>query len=249
MDVTCPGADGTTMTVQLPNARFRYVEDSGEFAYGERRARPTPAGPPANDGNGGLTFDLPTDVCSTAGLVHVALTITVVPGPNTGTFTAGLTASAPGFDDVTVDDQAPLDVTQAQETGDGVGSATQIDPYTLYTGTIESSTDQDFFTIPLNNTDTPPGTRVAVYLSHLAQDDDLTLYGPSAASQTLRPAPLGKNPLGKNPLDDNGSCLPEDYSVQPQTLQDVPVVNDPSTSRCVASRRTARRRRRSPARS
>ncbi len=226
MDITCPGADGTTMTVQLPNARFRYVDGSGRFAIGPTT---TPSGAPVNDGHGGLTFDLPGDACSSSGLIHVALTLDVVPGPNVGTFTAGLTASAPGFDDVGVTDHPAslLSVLESQENGD---NATPIEPNTLYTGRVSATGDQDFFTIPLNPTDTPTGTRVAVYLSHLQQDDDLVLYGPSASAATLRPAPLGKGPLGKGSVDDNGSCLPSDYSVQPQTLQDVSVVSDPSTA-------------------
>ncbi len=215
MSVQCPSAVGTDVTLVLPSPRFRPVPGDATFVIDG--GPPTPAGEPTEAGSH-FTWTLPDAPCDDLqGLTPVALDVSAVPGPTTGIFTSSLLAGGSE-----IQDQAVLTVIDGTESGNTVASATPILPNVIYTGRIGDASDLDYYTIHTGD----PRSVVAIYLSHLPVDEDLVMYGPS--SPTLRSASLDLHPLGKNPLDDSGSCLPEDYVVQPQTLEDVPVVSDPS---------------------
>ena len=233
---TCP-TGALQVTLDLPNARYRVVPGSAQWSFDDGPGQD--AGEPGTESE---TFDpvWQLDAGSTPELsgctnpVVVDLSVDVIPGPDAGTFLSGLDVATDSFPTESIDDAAPLTVVDGSEAGNAVGSATSIVPDTLYTGTIGGSTDVDYFTMPLPS----PAASVAVYLTHLPEDLDTVMYGPTSSSPVLRSADLNLHPLGKNPIDDSGSCLPADYVVQPQTLEDVPVVENTLAVRSFSTNRS-----------
>ncbi len=143
---------------------------------------------------------------------QVTLVFVVRPGVELGIRTASLSLSAGGFAGLSATNQAPTNVTENFEPNGDPATAPFADPDVLYLSHISSATDRDFFRLAA----VAPGSRVSVYLSHLAQDNDLAIFLPNVAE--LRPPSDTK--LSSIPLQDARPDILSNDS-PPVTLQDI----------------------------
>jgi hypothetical protein len=224
-DIACP-VGGSTMSLTLPGHGFRYAPGTASFGAGA----PGSAGEPAVSGNN-LTWTVPSDSCST-GTERISLSFKAEPGADLGTFTTSLHVTTPAAS-IAALDQAPLTTTENFESNDTPQTAQAVVGGNFYTDTISSSSDIDYFKLPVAMKDV--GTMVRISLSHLpGVDYDVVLYG-AAAAATLRGAPITHGPITHGPIThgpvgDDGQCLPPGVVLDPQTLQDVPVLNSATYS-------------------
>jgi CSLREA domain-containing protein len=105
------------------------------------------------------------------------------------------------------------------EPNDTPAQAADLRPDSLVFSFVARADDVDYFRFPAP----APGSRVVVHLSHLSSDADLVLYDPVSAP--LRPQPPLRAPPSGTILPDDGFDLAHlDGVLQPERLQDVPLV-------------------------
>jgi hypothetical protein len=230
-DVPCPLPDSETparFTVTLPGHGFRYAPETGEVRIGDSE---TPSSREPSISGRDLTWEV-TDAETCAGVTgsqHVAIGFRVEPGPELGTFPSSLTVEAGTA--LSILDQAPLTTTENFEANDSPQTAAPISLDTLYTNTLADGGDTEYFR--LGGFDEADGGRtLQVSVTHLpGQDYDVIMYGAeSAASETLRGAPISRGPISRGPISrgpllDDAQCAPPGTVLEPQTMQDVPQVN------------------------
>jgi hypothetical protein len=184
----------------VPNTQF-FDEVSDDQVY-------TPADSPVVTGTpaGTVEFQLP-DVCDGPGVHTLSFSFQIEPpvrlgrvGPSTATLFTPVfdeTVEARPFVEAdaasTEDDREPDDDTEA--------GARQIQPGVVYTGHLGAPGDIDLLEIPAP----PAGSSLAISLSHLPADFDLTVYGAPDELQTspLRGTPLRGTPLRGTPVGDS----------------------------------------------
>jgi hypothetical protein len=244
----CQVADTAHVVVKLPNARFRYLTDSAYFPAIEGESPPAPN--PSVSGNA-LDWAFPASSCSDGQLSSsVQIAFQAEPAPDVGTFTSTLVAKtdATGGLVASKGNLAPLTLTDPLEPNNGWHggeisgiTARSVNFDHLYWSQLGPGDQADTFRIPLtisdpdnpdNTSSIEPGSVVRVSVSHLPADFDLVLYGRAQLSN-LRSAPIGHSPIGHSPighspLGDDANCLPDGGVVQPQTLQDVPILPEDS---------------------
>jgi uncharacterized protein YjbI with pentapeptide repeats len=142
----------------------------------------------------------------------VTLTFQARPGLKLGIQSSSVSLTANGFAGLNRANQAPVTITENFEPNDDPSTAPIVEPDTLYISHIGSANDRDLYRLAAVDA----GARVAVYLSHQAQDNDLALFPPNSAA--LRPStgmPLSSLPLEDAPPDILSNDPP------PVTLQDL----------------------------
>jgi uncharacterized protein YjbI with pentapeptide repeats len=204
-DLHCDGT-GTTpepgVRVALPDGtRFvpgtQYLDLPGDGYFDASHGFAAPIVTP-----GTVAFDIPGPLCGVA-VEDLALELSfrIDPpavlgslGPSSATISAGgvsetIPAAAPS---TTVDRETPDDDTEAGAKAIAVNSA--------YTGHLGAAGDIDLFKIPAP----PAGSTLAVTLSHLPADYDLSIYGEGdeLPSTPLRGTPLRGTPLRGTPVGD-----------------------------------------------
>ena len=201
----------------------QFTFGAGEFAS---TVGPNPQTEPSTSGNV-LTWTVPNDPsCSSPD--PVSLSFRAEAGPDLGTFSSSASVTN-GANTSTILDQAPVTTTENFESNNAPGTATNVTPDHLYTDTISSGQDMDYFSVPVTSGDV--GKMVRISLSHVPSgaDFDMVLYG-AASDSTLRGAPVNHGPVNHGPvnhgpLGDDAECLPPGTVLDPQTLQDVPQLN------------------------
>lgn len=213
------------VTVELPPG-FRLSPTGTPELSGELGIAAVAPVEPIVDGNQlrfeltGLSTDSPYE-----------LTFDVRPGLRLGPFEAtatvepiGGTGSAP--------DSNQVEVVETLESNDSPATAREIEEGALYVSYITSPDDLDFFRIPVP----PPGSRLSVQLSHLADDNDLVVYSPQGS--TLRAASPRSIGLQGNAVEDPGVDLNTlGDQLAPETIQDIPL-ELPNVASISASRST-----------
>lgn len=210
------------VSVELPDG-FVYLPGSSRLTVGTE-ATPTPIPDPAGSGPlRSLTWHLegtevPPDV-------RLQLDFQALPGLQLGIFSASASVAADEAS-ASVDNHAPVQVTENFEPNDDPATAPVAEPDVLYISHISSATDKDFWRIPVPE---EPGSRIGVYLSHLGSDNDLVMYSP--ASAPLRSIPLRSIPLRSIPVEDDGLNVDDSGSaLPPETLQDISLESLPLRS-------------------
>jgi uncharacterized protein YjbI with pentapeptide repeats len=149
---------------------------------------------------------------------EVTLTFQARPGLKLGIQSSSVSLTANGFAGLNKTNQAPVTITENFEPNDDPSTAPIIEPDTLYISHISSASDRDLYRLAAVGA----GSRVSVYLSHQAQDNDLALFPPNSAE--LRPStgmPLSSLPLEDAPPDILSNDPP------PVTLQDLNLASLP----------------------
>ena len=207
------------VSVDLPDS-FVYVPGTSAFAELPGALAPLP-----DPGVAGslLTWFLNTEIGPS---VTVQLDFQARPGLQLGTFSASATASSNLLTE-SIDSQAPVQVTEHFEPQNNDPDRAPIaDPDVLYISHISTSDDVDFFQIEVP---AEPRTRIAVFLSHLSNDDDLVMYRPEtqqASSVEPRNAPLNTVPVEDQSLDvDNTGNTLSTETLQDIQLQSLPLVS------------------------
>jgi hypothetical protein len=240
--VDCSVVDDFQASVTLPDGFFP-VAGTSTLSFGGGAQVPTDdptpfssiviEGPPPNEYT--WSIECPGD---TTAVTDAVLTFQAYAGLTLGTQTSSASVRLARFVD-SVDDTAPIDVTQNWEANEDSTTAPQIAPDELEVGHIGASGDQDFYRLPLSGL--PRGTRISVYLSHIpfGADFDLTVGKPSA--QGFFSTPIASTPIASTPIEDNGVTVDNTGTALPsEALQDIAVGSTPIASTPIASTSTTR---------
>ena len=212
--VNLGGAVPPDITVTLP-VGFHYQPATSLLTVvnGPNTTHPPVADPDVSGSQ--LTWHLP----GFASGDQVSLQFQARPGLRLGIQSSSVALSAPGFAGLSAANQAPVNITQNFEPNDDPATAPVVAPDVLYISHVASSDDRDFYRLAAVS----EGSRVSVYLSHQAQDNDLALFPPN--STALRPSDA--QPLGTLPLEDSAPDIlsnePPPVSLQDLRLADLPL--------------------------
>jgi uncharacterized protein YjbI with pentapeptide repeats len=241
VSVDCSAISSFHAAVELPKGFFP-VAGTSTLSFGGGANIPTgdPAlddvfeGPTPNEYNWDVGCPEGADGTTDAVLsfqAYAGLTL----GPDQ---TSNATVSVDDFV-LNADNEAPIAVTENWGSNDEAATAPQVAPDHLLVGHIGTSGDQDFFRLPL--TGLARGTRITVYLSHIANgaDFDLTVGKPSA--QGFFSSPIASTPIASTPIEDNGVTIDNSgLAVPSEALQDIAVGSAPIASTPIASTSTTR---------
>ncbi|MBW3642963.1 MAG: PxKF domain-containing protein, partial [Actinobacteria bacterium] len=213
----CAAGEDGIVAVRLP-AGFRHVAGSAQVTGGGTVID----GPsdPMFSGDGTLKWQ----VACTGGPLAVALTFRARPGFSVGTFTSDLSASA-GAAVSSLEDQAPVLVTEHGEP-DSPSTPRTVAADTLVVGHLAGGTDVDVYRFPAP----APGSRVKVFLSHIAEGADFDLAVGTTGTDLLQSSPVGSIPVGSIPMEDEGTTVGASPGGGAETLQDVPLDGIPVDS-------------------
>jgi streptogramin lyase len=236
-DLACSEVRPTfSIRASLP-AGFRYMAGTSQLsvAAGPAQAVADPAGAQAalTDSAQTLLWSVfPPTPCAgqITGTQHVTLNFQAQPGLDLGTGMASVSLMTPGV--LTATGQAPVLVTRNFQGNTTASGAPVIQKDQLVIGHVGSVGDVDYFKLPVP----APGTRVSVYLSHIAPPADLDLVVSESATQTLLSNPIGSTPIGSTPIEDRGVATDNSTSaLPPETLQDIPIGSTPIGSTPIGS--------------
>ncbi|MBW3614917.1 MAG: PxKF domain-containing protein [Actinobacteria bacterium] len=208
--VKCAAGDDGVVAVRLPDG-FRYVQGSSKVAL----AGVTTEGvlDPMVEPDGALKWR----VGCNGDPLPVEVTFQARPGFRVGTFTADLRVSAgPRLD--TLEAQAPVLVTEHGEP-DSASAPRAVAADTLVVGHLAGGTDVDIYRFPAP----APGSRVKVFLSHIAEGADFDLAVGTTGADLLQSSPVGSIPVGSIPMEDDGATVSPSDANAAETLQDVPL--------------------------
>ncbi len=209
-----------TLTVTPPAGAY-YVPGSATLSGGDT---PTTLGDPLRGDGGTLEWQLDSLAYGTS----YSLSFQLRPGLTLGPEQASVALSTNGIADISK--QATVNVVDTFESNDSaISSPPPIKPATLYLSYLGNGKDVDYYTLHVDPSDAPAGTRIRILLSHLHSDDDVAVFGPGEPA--LRGSGLGSIGLGSIGL---GSIAPGEQQVEPgetsQALQSDPAQDLPGTA-------------------
>ncbi|MBV8691557.1 MAG: hypothetical protein JOY57_07870, partial [Actinobacteria bacterium] len=204
------------MTVTLP-PEFRYEPGSAAVSVNGAPMANAPT-PTANAET--LTFDF-------AGFTLPAgrpLTVDLAarPGLQLGLMNATAVVSGDSFS-LNAGTAAPVQVTETNETGDGLTPAAPIQPGNMVFGFMSHAGDVDTYTFPAP----APGSQIDVYMTCATCDADLTLYHPASAKAHNPLRPASGTPAVNAEQDQALGLSNLGEPLVPGTLDDVPLANLP----------------------
>ncbi|HEV3478450.1 MAG TPA: PxKF domain-containing protein [Gaiellaceae bacterium] len=220
---------GTTfedVTVNLPRG-FMPVLGSTRFSYGGGAAV-AGRNPEANDSGDFVFTPEGTDPCGTAtGTRHVRMDFDAYPGLTLGDHTSDATVTT-DTQTQTVNDRAPVLVTQNHEPNDDPLTAPLIEKNTLVVGHVADSTDKEYFRF--NFGALPRHSKLVAYLN-VPDGADFDLVVHKQFSPSLQSSPAGSIPAGSIPVEDQGVSVDNSRQpLPPETLADVPAGSIPAGS-------------------
>lgn len=227
--VTCP-SPATTVKVVLPNTFSfvsipTYLNDTTSATITVGAGAPTALGAPAiGAASGALTWTLAAgQVCasSDAPSRQVSIDFKVDPAPGTGVYTTILKVIT-GTDISITSGQIRVTQALANQTS-SPSTAPTIPGGHLLMGQPNADGSPDYYRIPLTQAD--EGTLIRVILGSPIGDNDLVMYGATASS--LTPNTLSSN-VTASPVGDQEGCLPPGFVSEDQSLDNVPLVGDPT---------------------
>src|SRR5205807_9060575 len=119
---------------------------------------------------------------------------------------------------LTSQNQAPVAVIENYEPNGSPATAPIIQLDQLVLSHIPTQRHTDYFRLPVP----APGTRVTIYLSHIADGSDFDLVVGKPATASLLSSPVGGIPVGGIPIEDRGIGTNNTTSaLPPETLQDI----------------------------
>ncbi len=164
--LTCSQTAGLVIAPALPEG-FRIIPATVKATLG------TGADVPVNVSDVGTIT--PKNAVTCSGTQPLAVDLQAEPSTILGPTTAGATVAVTGGS-VSVTGTAPVEVTKNFIVGNTANPANPAVINTVYVGHIASPGDIDYFSVPA----LPAGSKLTVTLSHLANDNDLVVYGPGA---------------------------------------------------------------------
>jgi hypothetical protein len=213
-----------TVTAAIPPGAL-YLKGTAQLVAAGGAA--TPLADPVQTGNS-LKWTLPLRRGADY-QVKVTLGPSLTIGP-VGTLTASVAASGPAVVSDPVDGGT---VTDTFESNDAPGTARPLAEGSVYTSYLTSAHDVDLYRFAVPND--AEGGRVVVHLTTPGKDYDLVVYRPGRLA--LRSAPLASIPLDGLPVGDDGVGVTHALDpLQPDTLQDVPLLSGRTVAAISANR-------------
>ncbi len=224
-DLDCSLATSFAVTVNLPND-FIPVLGSTRFSY----AGGAPAvgrNPTANDG-GDLVFTPEgTTPCAGTTTRHVRMDFTVYAGLTLGDQVSDASVTT-ATTTKSVNDGAPVLVTENHEPNDDPLTSPVIARNTLVAGHISHDSDGEYFRFPIGNL--PRHSKVIAFLN-VPEGADYDLVVNKPFSPALQSSPAGSIPAGSIPIEDFGASVDDsNKTLPPETLADVPAGSIPAGS-------------------
>jgi hypothetical protein len=225
-ELSCAVATTFDVTVNLPQG-FMPVLGSTRFSYAGGAAV-VGGNPSGNDSGDYLFASQGTSPCggSTA-TRHVRMDFSAYPGLTLGDHVSDATVTTP-TQTQTVNDQAPVQVTQNHEPNDDPLTAPLIARNTLVAGHIADGADKEYFRFDFGSL--PRHSKLIAYLK-VPDGADFDLVVHKQFSPSLQSSPAGSIPAGSIPVEDQGVSVDnERLPLPPETLADIPAGSIPAGS-------------------
>ena len=224
-DLDCSLATTFAVTVNVPND-FIPLLGSTRFSYGGGSAV-VGRNPTANDGGDLVFTPQGTTPCPGTAMRHVRMDFTVFAGLTLGDHPADVRVETPTRTQ-TVNDTAPVLVTENHEPNDDPLTSPVIARNTLIAGHVADASDAEYFRFPIGNL--PRHSKVIAYLN-VPEGADFDLVVNKPFSPALQSNPAGSIPAGSIPVEDFGASVDDSQRrLPPETLADVPAGSIPAGS-------------------